>query len=78
MARLSLVRFYIAVRWVRLTVRRYGATYLVRTTRPRHAACGRAVRDNRWDRAHGASTGWNVTSGELVALCEREREMADA
>lgn len=74
MARLQMVRFYVFVRWVRLTVRRYGATYLVRTTRPRHAALGRGnVRDMG---QHGAMTGWNLPSGELVLACQRERELA--
>lgn len=76
MARLNMVRFYVLMRWVRLTTRRYGAAYLVRTTRPRHAACGRGIiRDTG---QHGAMTGWNLPSGELVAVLRRERELVHA
>jgi hypothetical protein len=69
-----LLRFYVMCRWARLTIRRYGAAYLVIRYRPRHAGVGRADREQAWGRAHGDSTGWNVTTQEIVTMLERERE----
>lgn len=69
-----LMSFYIWCRWARLTIRRYGTAYLVRSTRPRHAACGRAARDTNWGRAHGDSTGWNITTREIQLMLATERE----
>jgi hypothetical protein len=73
-----LLHFYVFCRWARLTVRRYGAAYLLIRYRPRHAGVGRAPRDTAWGRAHGESTGWNVTTQEIVLMLERERECAYA
>lgn len=73
-----LLRFYVLCRWVRLTTRRYGATYLVMRYRPRHAGVGRGARDTEWGRAHGDSTGWNITTGDITAMLEKEREAIDA
>lgn len=71
------LRLYVFLRWVRLTTRRYGVTYLARTHRPRHAGVGRAPRDTFWGRAHGDSTGWNITTGDIAAMVARERELVD-
>lgn len=69
-----LLKCYVLCRWIRLTIRRYGATYLMVKHRPRHAACGRAVPGTNWGRAHGASTGWNITTGDITKMIEQERE----
>jgi hypothetical protein len=71
-----ILKFYVLCRWVRLTVRRYGTMYLVVRVRPRHAACGRAERDTNWGRAHGESTGWNITTGDITKMLEQERKAA--
>lgn len=73
-----LLRFYVFCRWMRLTIRRYGTAYLVIRYRPRHAGVGRAIREQVWGRAHGDSTGWNITTGDITAMLERERELLDA
>lgn len=73
-----MLRFYIFCRWVRLTIRRYGAAYLVLRARPRHAGVGRGLREQSWGRAHGDSTGWNITTGDITAMLEKERELIDA
>lgn len=71
-----LLRIYVIYRWARLTTRQYGMLYLAMSPekKPRHAACGRAHRDTNWGRAHGESTGWNITTGEIVAMLAKERE----
>lgn len=69
-----LLRLYVYYRWARLTTRRYGLVYLVLSERPRHAACGRARDTGTWGRAHGDSTGWNITTGDITAMLDKERE----
>ncbi len=70
------LKLYVLYRWARLTTRRYGLLYVAMSHRPRHAGVGRAPRDTTWGRAHGASTGWNITTGDIMAM--REKELVDA
>lgn len=71
-----LTLIYVMYRWIRLTVRRYGMLYVFLAERPRHAGVGRAVvrqAGDSWGRAHGESTGWNITTADIQAMMDEER-----
>jgi hypothetical protein len=72
-----IMQVYIWLRWVRLTTRRYGATYVVRVRRVRHAGVGRGIRNNPWARAHGGRTEYCLWSTELVATLRQERALRE-
>ncbi len=68
-----LFHLYAFLRWARLTLRRYGASAFFTSFRPRHAACGRGVRDTIWCSAHGASTGYQTMAMDLVNTLRQQR-----
>lgn len=72
-----LMQVYIWLRWVRLTTRRYGASYLMTAKRVRHAGVGRGIRSNPWARAHGGRTEYALWSTELVAKLRAERALRE-
>lgn len=72
-----LLRMYVVYRWARLTTRQYGLFYVVArdVPKPRHAAIGRGVvRDTGMHT--GAITGWNLTTGDISAFLDAERQAA--
>lgn len=75
---LWVLKLYVLYRYIRLTTRRYGLLYVAmrNKAKPRHAAIGRGVA--RHMGLHGAVTGWNLPSGELVLALQSERELVNA
>lgn len=66
-----LALFYIRVRWVRLTTRRYGWRALFTEYRPKRAGIGHGIRTNFFGRQHG----WGTPALYLVRQMQLERMM---
>jgi hypothetical protein len=67
------IRLSLTVLTLIVAVRRYGIVATVTGKKIKHAATGRARRSGQWDRAHGASTGYNLRAMDLVHTLRQER-----
>lgn len=63
---------YIWLRWMRLTMRRYGFRAFFTTYRPRRAGVGHGLRKNPFGRCHG----WGTSAMYLVRQLQLERGIA--